>query len=59
MVFNRLEFHKSSPSNIDHKIMGLTEFTKNIVNQKLLVKFTADVKRLSTQKNLIVMVIES
>jgi hypothetical protein len=59
MVFNRLEFYKSSPSNIDHKIMKLTEFTKNIVNQQLLVKFTADIKRLSTQKNLIVMVIDN
>lgn len=39
--------------------LELNKDTKNIVNQQLLVKFTADVKRLSTQKNLVVMVIES
>jgi hypothetical protein len=39
--------------------LELNKDTKNIVNQHLLVKFTADVKRLSTQKNLIVMVIEN
>jgi hypothetical protein len=39
--------------------MKFTEFTKSIVNQQLLVKFTADIKRLSTQKNLIVMVIDN
>ena len=38
--------------------LELNKDTKSIVNQQLLVKFTADVKRLNTQKNLIVMVIE-
>jgi hypothetical protein len=39
--------------------LELNKDTKNIVNQQLLVKFTADIKRLSTQKNLIVMVIDN
>ena len=39
--------------------LELNKDTKNIVNQQLLAKFTADVKRLSSQKNLVVMVIES
>ena len=39
--------------------LELNRDTKSIVNQQLLAKFTADVKRLSTQKNLIVMMIES
>ena len=38
--------------------LELNKDTKNIVNQQLLVKFTVDVKRLSSQKNLVVMVIE-
>ena len=39
--------------------LELNKNTKNIVNQQFLAKFTADVKRLNTQKNLIVIVIES
>ena len=39
--------------------LELNKDTKNTVNQQLLVKFTADVKRLSTQKNLFVMVIDN
>ena len=38
--------------------LELNKDTKNSVNQQLLVKFTVDVKRLSSQKNLVVMVIE-
>lgn len=37
--------------------LELNKDTKNIVNQQLLAKFTVDVKRLSSQKNLVVMVI--
>jgi hypothetical protein len=39
--------------------LELNKNTKSIVNQQLLTKFTADIKRLSTQKNLIVMVIDN
>ena len=39
--------------------LELKKDTKNIVNHQLLVKFTADVKRLSSQKNLVVMVIDN
>jgi hypothetical protein len=38
--------------------LELNKDTKSIVNQQFLAKFTADIKRLSTQKNLIVLVIE-
>ena len=40
-------------------ILELNKDTKGIVNQQLLAKFTADIKRLSSQKNLIVMVIDN
>ena len=39
--------------------LELNKDTKSIVNQQLLAKFTADVKRLSSQKNLVVIVIEN
>lgn len=38
--------------------LELNKDTKSIVNQQLLAKFTADVKRLNTQKSLVVMVID-
>jgi hypothetical protein len=39
--------------------LELNKDTKNIVNQQLLAKFTSDVKRLSSQKNLVVILVES